>query len=224
MGEIMAKFEERGFRMAAMKFIQASKDLLANHYADLSKKPFFPELLRYMQSGPIVAMVWTGLNIVPSVRAMVGATRPMDAAPGSIRGDLCVDVGRNLIHASDSSEAAAKEVAMWFSQEEIVQWRPCSLEWTYEDEVPEESEVIEQLEIDLRKPTNYETFIGFHFLLLGFFVTFKINDSLAKYFSSGKLALKFFFSPFSWCRAHPAPRWQPRSPRPDNTLKTHSSV
>ena len=86
-------------------------------------------------SGPIVAMVWTGLNIVPMVRAMVGATRPMDAAPGSIRGDYCIDVGRNLIHASDSSDAAQKEVSMWFPDTEIVEWRPCSLEWTYEDEV-----------------------------------------------------------------------------------------
>ena len=90
-----------------------------------------------MASGPILAMVWTGLGIIPIVRAMVGATRPMDAAPGSIRGDLCIDVGRNLIHASDCSEAAAKEVEMWFPDSEIVTWRPASLEWTYEDEVDE---------------------------------------------------------------------------------------
>ena len=92
-------------------------------------------------SGPIVAMVWTGLNIVPMVRSMVGATRPMDAAPGSIRGDLCVDVGRNLIHASDSTDSAQKEVAMWFPEQEIVQWRPCSLNWTYEDEEVEQDDV-----------------------------------------------------------------------------------
>ena len=140
MGDIICKFEERGFKLAAMKFVQASEDLLKEHYADLAKKPFFPELVRYMMSGPIVAMVWTGLNIVPMVRAMVGATRPMDAAPGSIRGDLCVDVGRNLIHASDSVESAQKEVAAWFPEQEIVQWRPCSLEWTYEDEVLEEGQ------------------------------------------------------------------------------------
>jgi hypothetical protein len=92
---------------------------------------------RYMRSGPILAMVWTGLNIVPMVRAMVGATRPVNAAPGSVRGDLCIDVGRNLIHASDSSEAAQKEVAMWFPNEQIVQWRPSTVEWTYEDEEDE---------------------------------------------------------------------------------------
>jgi len=139
MGDIICKFEERGFKMAAMKFISASEELLKNHYADLCKKPFFPELIRYMRSGPIVAMVWTGLNIVPMVRAMVGATKPSDAAPGSIRGDLCVDVGRNLIHASDSNESAAKEVEMWFPEQEIVIWRPTTLEWTYEDEVIEDS-------------------------------------------------------------------------------------
>ena len=139
MGDIICKFEERGFKLAAMKFVSASEDLLKNHYADLSKKPFFPELVRYMRSGPIVAMVWTGLNIVPMVRAMVGATKPSEAAPGTIRGDLCIDVGRNLIHASDSNESSANEVAMWFPDIEIVQWRPCSLEWTYEDEVIEDS-------------------------------------------------------------------------------------
>lgn len=143
MGDIICKFEERGFKLAALKFVQASENLLKNHYADLAKKPFFPELVRYMMSGPIVAMVWTGLNIVPMVRAMVGATKPSDAAPGSIRGDLCVDVGRNLIHASDSVESAQKEVASWFPEQEIVQWRPCSLEWTYEDEVVEEDQNVD---------------------------------------------------------------------------------
>jgi len=144
MGDIIAIFEERGFKLAALKFMQATEDMLKEHYGDLAKKPFFPELVRYMMSGPIVAMVWTGLNIVPMVRTMVGATRPCDAAPGSIRGDFCIDVGRNLIHASDSSEAAQKEVSMWFTQEEICQWRPVSLEWIYEDEVaPEDSKIPE---------------------------------------------------------------------------------
>merc|ERR1712079_120706 len=146
MGDIICEFEEKGFKLAALKFMQATEDMLKEHYADLAKKPFFPELVRYMMSGPIVAMVWTGLNIVPMVRSMVGATRPMDAAPGTIRGDYCIDVGRNLIHASDSSEAAQKEVSMWFTNEEICQWRPCSLEWTYEDEVIEEPKIQEKVE------------------------------------------------------------------------------
>ena len=158
MGDIICKFEERGFKLAAMKFVQASEDLLKEHYADLAKKPFFPELVRYMMSGPIVAMVWTGLNIVPMVRAMVGATRPMDAAPGSIRGDLCVDVGRNLIHASDSVESAQKEVAAWFPEQEIVQWRPCSLEWTYEDEVLEEGQNVNLHKRESLKK-KYETYL-----------------------------------------------------------------
>ena len=163
MGDIICKFEERGFKLAALKFVQASESLLKNHYADLAKKPFFPELVRYMMSGPIVAMVWTGLNIVPMVRAMVGATKPSDAAPGSIRGDLCVDVGRNLIHASDSVESAQKEVASWFPEQEIVQWRPCSLEWTYEDEVVEEDQnvIITKKKINLERITRHFSFVYF---------------------------------------------------------------
>ena len=164
MGDIICKFEERGFKLAALKFVQASESLLKNHYADLAKKPFFPELVRYMMSGPIVAMVWTGLNIVPMVRAMVGATKPSDAAPGSIRGDLCVDVGRNLIHASDSVESAQKEVASWFPEQEIVQWRPCSLEWTYEDEVVEEDQNV----IITKKSTKRELRDIFLSFILGF--------------------------------------------------------
>merc|ERR1711935_516507 len=147
MGDIICQFEERGFKLAALKFMQGTEEMLKEHYGDLAKKPFFPELVRYMMSGPIVAMVWTGLNIVPMVRSMVGATKPSDAAPGSIRGDFCIDVGRNLIHASDSSEAAQKEVAMWFANEEICQWRPCSLEWIYEDEVvAEENQKITEVD------------------------------------------------------------------------------
>ena len=88
-----------------------------------------------MTSGPVVPMVWEGLNVVKTGRLMLGETNPRDSKPGTIRGDFCIDVGRNLIHASDSSEAAQKEVAMWFTNEEICQWRPCSLEWIYEDEV-----------------------------------------------------------------------------------------
>jgi nucleoside-diphosphate kinase len=150
MGDIICQFEERGFKLAALKFMQGTEEMLKEHYGDLAKKTFFPELVRYMMSTPIVAMVWTGLNIIPMVRSMVGATKPSDALPGSIRGDFCIDVGRNLIHASDSSEAAQKEVAMWFTNEEICQWRPCSLEWIYEDEVvAEENQKIPKVLIQI---------------------------------------------------------------------------
>lgn len=93
---------------------QASKDLLEKHYADLSARPFFPGLVSYMSSGPVVPMVWEGLNVVKTGRVMLGATNPADSAPGTIRGDLCIQVGRNIIHGSDSVESANKEIALWF--------------------------------------------------------------------------------------------------------------
>jgi nucleoside-diphosphate kinase len=87
---------------------------LEKHYSDLSSRPFFPGLVSYMASGPVVPMVWEGLNAVKTGRVMLGATNPADSAPGTIRGDLCVQVGRNIIHGSDSVESANKEIALWF--------------------------------------------------------------------------------------------------------------
>ena len=134
MGEIIERFETRGFKLVAMKFMLASEDLLKTHYSDLSKKPFFPELIRYMSSGPVVPMVFEGLKAVKQGRTMLGATNPKDSAPGTIRGDLCVDVGRNIIHGSDSVESATKEIGLWFRPEEISSWRPAHVEWLYEEE------------------------------------------------------------------------------------------
>jgi len=133
-GEVIARFESRGFRLLATKFMLASRDLLTAHYSDLSKKAFFPELIRYMSSGPVVPMVWEGLKAVRQGRVMLGATNPKDSDPGTIRGDLCIDVGRNIVHGSDSVEAAEREIAMWFRPEEISSWRSATVEWVYEDE------------------------------------------------------------------------------------------
>ena len=91
-----------------MKMMHASEDLLKQHYADLSSKPFFPGLVKYMSSGPVVPMVWEGLNVVKTGRVMLGATNPADSAPGTIRGDFCIQVGRNICHGSDAVESAAK--------------------------------------------------------------------------------------------------------------------
>ena len=134
MGEIIERFESRGFKLVGMKFMLAGEELLKTHYSDLSKKPFFPELIRYMSSGPVVPMVFEGLKAVKQGRTMLGATNPKDSAPGTIRGDLCVDVGRNIIHGSDSVESANKEVALWFRPEELSAWRPALVEWLYEEE------------------------------------------------------------------------------------------
>merc|ERR1712087_657490 len=96
--------------------MQASTELLENHYADLSKKPFFAGLVKYMASGPVAAMVWEGKGAVKTGRVMLGATNPADSKPGTIRGDLCIDVGRNICHGSDSVDAAKAEIALWFPE------------------------------------------------------------------------------------------------------------
>lgn len=115
-GKIIDRFEKKGFKLVGLKLTTPTKELLEQHYADLSSKPFFPGLIKYMMMGPVVAMVWEGDNVVATGRKMLGATKPADSAPGSIRGDLCIDVGRNIIHGSDSVEAAQKEIALWFPE------------------------------------------------------------------------------------------------------------
>merc|ERR1711962_1114853 len=135
-GEIIKRFEKKGFKLVAMKMMQASKELLEEHYADLSKKPFFPDLVAYMASGPVVPMVWEGLNAVKTGRVMLGETNPAASAPGSIRGDLCIQVGRNICHGSDAVESAKNEIALWFKEEQLVSWDPVAMEWVYEDFKP----------------------------------------------------------------------------------------
>merc|ERR1712214_91827 len=121
-GDIIKRFEQKGFKLVAMKMMHASEDLLKQHYADLSSKPFFPGLVKYMSSGPVVPMVWEGLNVVKTGRVMLGATNPADSAPGTIRGDFCIQVGRNICHGSDAVDSAAKEIALWFKPEELCSW------------------------------------------------------------------------------------------------------
>ncbi len=100
--------------------------------SDLSAKPFFNGLCEYLSSGPVVAMVWEGHNVVATGRKMLGATRPDDSAPGTIRGDYAIDVGRNVIHGSDSVDSANKEIALWFGHENLVNWASHSNAWVYE--------------------------------------------------------------------------------------------
>lgn len=114
-------------------FFKPSEELLKQHYADLAGRPFFPGLVKYMSSGPVVPMVWEGLNVVKTGRVLLGQTNPADSAPGTIRGDLCIQVGRNIIHGSDSVESANKEIGLWFTEKEVVNWRPANEAWVYED-------------------------------------------------------------------------------------------
>jgi nucleoside-diphosphate kinase len=131
-GEIIKRFENKGFKLVAMKFMQASVEHLEKHYADLSKKPFFAGLVKYMASGPVVAMVWEGLNAVKTGRVMLGETNPADSKPGTIRGDFAVQVGRNICHGSDAVESANHEIALWFTPEELVSWESAQKDWIYE--------------------------------------------------------------------------------------------
>ncbi|XP_036610838.1 nucleoside diphosphate kinase A [Trichosurus vulpecula] len=131
-GEIVKRFEQKGFRLVGLKFMQASEDLLREHYIDLKDRPFYSGLVKYMHSGPVVAMVWEGLNVVKTGRTMLGETNPADSKPGTIRGDFCIQVGRNIIHGSDSVESAEKEIGLWFHPDELVDYKSCTQQWIYE--------------------------------------------------------------------------------------------
>ncbi|KAF8911939.1 nucleoside diphosphate kinase [Gymnopilus junonius] len=130
-GKIITRFEERGFKLIALKLVHATPEHLEKHYADLKGKPFFPGLIKYMAAGPVVAMVWQGLDSVKTGRSMLGATNPLQSPPGSIRGDFALAVGRNICHGSDSVESAEKEIALWFP-EGIIQYTNAQEQWIFE--------------------------------------------------------------------------------------------
>lgn len=128
-GEIIKRLEQRGLKLVAAKFLQVSTELAEQHYAIHKGKPFYEGLIRYICSAPVMAMVWEGPQAVAAVRQTMGATRPTEAAPGTIRHDFGLEVGRNLTHASDSPENAYAEIALWFKPEEIVEWQQSNEAW-----------------------------------------------------------------------------------------------
>ncbi len=130
-GEIIKRFENRGFQLSAAKFIQVSRELAEAHYAEHVGKPFYAGLVNYITSGPVFAMVWEGEEVVKAVRQTVGATKPIEAAPGTIRHDLAAKMDRNLIHASDALDTAEKEIALWFKPEELVEWNSIQHPWVF---------------------------------------------------------------------------------------------
>jgi len=130
-GEIIKRFEMKGFKLVALKMQQPSKEHLEKHYEDLKDRPFFAGLVDYMGSGPVVAMVWEGKGAVKTGRVMLGETNPADSKPGTIRGDFCIQVGKNIIHGSDAVESAKQEIALWFKDDELVSWTPCANDWIY---------------------------------------------------------------------------------------------
>lgn len=131
-GEIMARFERRGLKLVGMKFMQMSPALAEAHYGVHKERPFYNSLVEYITSGPIVAMVWDGKDAIAAARATMGATNPVAAAPGTIRGDFGMEIGRNLVHGSDSPENAVKEVNLFFNANELVDWMRTTDRWIRE--------------------------------------------------------------------------------------------
>ncbi len=131
-GEIISRLERRGLRLAAAKFVVVNRELAETHYAIHKGKPFYNGLIKYITSSPVMAMVWEGPNAVAAVRQTMGATRPTDAAPGSLRHDFALEVGRNLTHASDTVDNGRQEVLLWFRPEELVDWKREADRWIFE--------------------------------------------------------------------------------------------
>jgi nucleoside-diphosphate kinase len=118
-GEIIARFERRGFDVRGLKLVRVSEQQAAEHYVEHVGKPFYPELVEFITSGRVVAMVIEGIGAVAAVRSMMGATNPLDSAPGTLRGDYALDLGRNVVHGSDSPWSAAREIAIFFTDAEL---------------------------------------------------------------------------------------------------------
>ncbi|CAM9096178.1 unnamed protein product [Phaeothamnion confervicola] len=134
-GEVISRFEKKGYKLVAMKMIWPSKELAAKHYDDLKARSFFKAsgLVDYFSSGPIVAMVWEGPGVILTSRQMLGATNPNTALPGTLRGDHCITVGRNLIHGSDGPDSAKHEISMWFEPSECADWPRDTDKWITAD-------------------------------------------------------------------------------------------
>lgn len=130
-GEIISRFERRGLKIVGMKFMQVSEDLARKHYAVHEGKPFFDGLIQYITSAPVVAMVLEGTNAIAAARKTMGATKPTDAEPGTIRADFGLEIGRNLVHGSDGPETAAFEIGLWFG-DDLVEWNRATDPWVFE--------------------------------------------------------------------------------------------
>lgn len=131
-GRILARFEEKGLQLIGLKLRQFPTDLIQEHYAVHKERPFYPKLVEYMTSGPVVALAFQGLDAIAVVRRMVGATNSREADPGTIRGDFGMSFSNNLVHASDGPDSAAKEMSLFFPEaHEVVEWQSSQLEWLY---------------------------------------------------------------------------------------------
>ncbi len=131
-GEVVSRLERRGLRLVSARFMEVGLELASTHYAIHVGKPFYDGLIRYITSAPVMAMVWEGPNAIAAIRQTMGSTRPTEAAPGSLRHDFALEVGRNLTHASDSVENGEKEISLWFKPEELVSWQRATDQWIFE--------------------------------------------------------------------------------------------
>ena len=131
-GEIIRRFETKGFTLVGLKFLKVSRELAEQHYGVHRERPFFGGLVEFITSSPVVATVWEGDGVIASARKIIGATNPLTAEPGTIRGDFGLNIGRNLIHGSDAPETAQQEIALWFKEEELVSWQPHLTPWLHE--------------------------------------------------------------------------------------------
>jgi nucleoside-diphosphate kinase len=130
-GEIVHRFERKGFKLAGAKLMVISEELAQNHYAEHKERPFFGELVEFISSGPVFAMVWEGENVISTARDMMGKTNPQEAAAGTVRGDYGITVGKNIIHGSDSPESAEREISLFFNKEELVSYTKQDNAWIY---------------------------------------------------------------------------------------------
>jgi nucleoside-diphosphate kinase len=131
-GEVISRFERRGLKLVGMKFMQVSKETAETHYGEHKGKPFYDGLVKYITSAPIVAMVWEGKDAAAIARSTIGATNPASAGPGTIRGDFAVEIGRNIVHGSDSPESGKREVGIFFQDSELVSWARTVEKWITE--------------------------------------------------------------------------------------------
>jgi nucleoside-diphosphate kinase len=131
-GEVIKRFEQRGLRIIGMKFMQVSRELAEKHYDVHRERPFFKGLVDYIISSPVVVIAFEGTHAVAAARGTIGATKPHESAPGSIRGDFALEIGRNLVHGSDSVENGEKEVALWFAANELSSWTRNTDPWIFE--------------------------------------------------------------------------------------------
>ncbi|MCM3599779.1 nucleoside-diphosphate kinase [Robertmurraya korlensis] len=130
-GEIVGRFERKGFQLVGAKLMLITNELAEQHYGEHKERPFFGELVDFITSGPVFAMVWEGENVIAAARQMMGATNPKDSQPGTIRGDFAVTVGKNIIHGSDSAASAEREIALFFKEAELLSYSKLLNNWAY---------------------------------------------------------------------------------------------